>query len=191
MADKYLNYEALAAAEEEGVDFEIVVVKRIPPRVVLIAPHAGGIEPRTGPIAREIAGTALSLYCFRGLKKNGNRDLHVTSHQFNELRCLNLINDHEWVVAIHGCEKAEDHVFLSGLDKPLINDLEVELSQAGIKVETSGHKYTATLPNNICNRGKSNAGVQFELSPSFRKGNRVAAFVNAVRAVLLERQNRG
>ena len=56
MADKYSNYAELAPVEEEGIDFEVVVVKREPPRVVVIAPHAGGIEPRTGPIAREIVG---------------------------------------------------------------------------------------------------------------------------------------
>jgi phage replication-related protein YjqB (UPF0714/DUF867 family) len=191
MADKYSNYEELAAAEQEGTDFEIVLIKQIPPRVAIIAPHAGGIEPQTGPIAKEIAGTELSLYCFRGTKKKGNHDLHITSHHFDEPKCLDLIRDHEWVVAIHGCEEVGDRVYLSGLDKTLITDLEAALLSAGIRAETLGHKYTATMPNNICNRGKSNAGVQFELSLSFRTGARLATFVNAVRAILLERQNRG
>lgn len=53
MADKYSNYAELAAVEKEGIDFEVVVVKRDPPRVAVIAPHAGGIEPRTGPIAKK------------------------------------------------------------------------------------------------------------------------------------------
>ena len=73
MADKYSNYAELAAAEEEGIDFEVVVVKREPPRVVVIAPHAGGIEPKTGPIAREIVGAEFSLYCFRGMKNAGKK----------------------------------------------------------------------------------------------------------------------
>lgn len=191
MADKYSNYAALAAAEKEGTDFEIVVVKRVPPRVAVIAPHAGGIEPRTGPIAREIADTDSSLYCFRGLKKSANRDLHLTSHHFDEPKCLELLSNHDWVIAIHGCEEKDENVFLSGLDKPLINDLEAELLRTGIMVQTSGHKYPATVPDNICNRGKSNAGTQFELSLAFRNGNRVPAFVKAVRTVLLERQKRG
>src|SRR6266576_3721381 len=119
MADKYSNYEELAAAEQEGTDFEIVLIKQIPPRVAIIAPHAGGIEPQTGPIAKEIAGTEFSLYCFRGTKKKGNHDLHITSHHFDEPKCLDLIRDHEWVVAIHGCEKDGERVYLSGLDKTL------------------------------------------------------------------------
>lgn len=191
MSDKYSNYAELAAAEEEGTDFEIVVINRPQSRVAVIAPHAGGIEPRTGPIAKSTAGAEFSLYCFRGLKDSGNRDLHITSHHFDEPTCLELISDHEWVIAIHGCEKKDESVFLSGLDKTLITDLDAGLLRAGIRVETAGHNYTATHPDNICNRGRSNVGVQFELSPSFRNGGRVPAFVEAVRRVLLDRQNRG
>ena len=190
MADKYSNYAELAAAEKEGIDFEVVLVKRDPPRVAVIAPHAGGIEPRTGPIAKEIVGTEFTLYCFSGLKNTGNQDLHITSHHFDEPRCLDLIKDHEWIVAIHGCQKKGEHVFLSGLDEALIADLEASLLQAGIRVRTLGHKYTGTLPRNICNRGQSHAGVQFELSRSFRNGDRVPGFIKAVRSVLLERQSR-
>ena len=190
MADKYSNYAELAAVEKEGIDFEVVVVKRDPPRVAVIAPHAGGIEPRTGPIAKEIVATEVSLNCFSGLKNARNQDLHITSHHFDEPRCRELIKDHYWVVAIHGCEKKGEHIFLSGLDKALIADLEASLLQTGIRVRTLGHKYTGTLPRNICNRGQSHAGVQFELSRSFRNGDRVPAFIEAVRNVLLERQSR-
>lgn len=186
--DKYSNYAALVAAERQGLDFEIVVIKRVASRVAVIAPHAGGIEPQTGPIARAIAGPEFSLYSFRGTKKGGNHDLHITSHHFDEPRCLKLISDQEWVVAIHGCENEGEHIFLSGLDESLIMDLEAALLDAGIVVQTSGHKYTARLPDNICNRGASNTGVQFEISRSFREGNRLPAFVKAVRTVLLERQ---
>ena len=94
MADKYSNYAELAAAENEGIDFEVVLVKRDPPRVAVIASHAGGIEPRTGPIAKEIVATEFSLYCFSGLKNARNKDLHITSHHFDEPRCLELIKDH-------------------------------------------------------------------------------------------------
>jgi phage replication-related protein YjqB (UPF0714/DUF867 family) len=190
MPDKYLNYAALAAAEEEGTDFEIIVRNPAQSRVAVIAPHAGGIEPRTGPIAKSIAGAEFSLYCFRGRKDGGNRDLHITSHHFDEPTCLELISEKEWVVAIHGCETKDERVFLSGLDETLITDLEAALLHAAIKAETAGHNFTATHPNNICNRGRSNAGVQFELSSSFRNGGRVPGFVEVVRRVLLDRQNR-
>jgi phage replication-related protein YjqB (UPF0714/DUF867 family) len=56
MAGKYSNYAELAAAEKEGIDFDVVVAKRDPSRVAVIAPHGGGIEPRTGSIAKENRG---------------------------------------------------------------------------------------------------------------------------------------
>ncbi len=187
--DKYSSYAELATSEKEGADYERVVRPRAGASVAVIAPHAGGIEPKTGPIAQDIAGAEFSLYCFRGRKKDGNCDLHITSHNFDEPECVKLIAGHEWVVAVHGCNEQDERVLLGGLDKALIDDLASELSRVGIVAETSGHRYTGTLPNNICNRGRSNAGVQFELSLPFRNGTQVPAFVTAVRAVLSARQN--
>jgi len=187
--DKYSSYSKLASSEKEGTDYERVVRARAGALVVVMAPHAGGIEPKTGPIAQDIAGTEFSLYCFCGRKKNGNRDLHIKSPNFDEPECVKLIASHQWVVAVHGCDEQGERVFLGGLDKALINDLASELSLVGIVAETSGHKYTGTSSNNICNRGRSNAGAQFELSLPFRNGTQVPAFVTAVRAVLSARQN--
>lgn len=187
--DKYSSYSALAKSETEGVDYERVVQPAEGALVAVIAPHAGGIEPKTGPIAQEIAGTDFSLYCFRGCKANGNSELHITSHHFDESECVNLIARHKWVVAIHGCNVNGERVFLGGRDKELIADLAAQLAQVGIIGETTGHNYLGTDTNNICNRGRSNAGAQFELSLSFRNGTQVPAFVRAVRSVLRARQN--
>lgn len=189
--DKYSCYAELKASEKEGTDFKRVVVPQMGAFVVVIAPHAGGIEPKTGAIARLIAGTEFSLYLFCGRKKNGNRnrDLHITSRNFDEPRCVKLVSKHRWVVAIHGCDEEGERVLLGGLDKTLVNDFASALKVVGILAETSGHKYTGTYASNICNRGASNAGAQFELSLPFRKGNQVPAFENAVRLVLLARQN--
>ena len=185
--DKYSNYIDLAACEREGTDFKVVVLERDGALAAIIAPHAGGIEPKTGPIARDIARTDSSLYCFRGLKKDGNHDLHITSHNFDEPKCLKLIANHKCVIAIHGCDEGGERIFISGLDTSLIHDLADGLNCVGIVAETSGHKYTGTMPNNICNRGQTGKGVQFELSLQFRNGTQVPAFVRAVRAVLCGR----
>jgi phage replication-related protein YjqB (UPF0714/DUF867 family) len=187
--DKYSSYSALAKSETEGVDYERVVQPVEGALVAVIAPHAGGIEPKTGLIAQGIAGTDFSLYCFRGCKANGNSELHITSHHFDEPECVNLITRHKWVVAIHGCNVNGERVFLGGRDKELIADLAAQLAQVGIIGEATGHNYLGTDPNNICNRGQSNAGAQFELSLSFRNGTQVPAFVEAVRTVLRARQN--
>lgn len=157
--------------------------------VAIIAPHAGGIEPLTGSIAQDIAGTEFSFYCFKGLKKTGNRDLHITSHCFDEPHAIELISCHQWVVAIHGCNAEGERVFLGGRDQALITDLALHLNSAGIIAEASGHQYAGSDLNNICNRGKSSTGVQFELSLSFRKAARISAFIATVRSVLLSRQN--
>lgn len=187
--DKYSNYTDLAASEREGADFQVLVLERNGASAAIIATHAGGIEPKTGLIARDIAGTEFSLYRFRGIKKKCNRDLHITSHNFDEPRCLSLIANHKRVIAIHGCDENGERVFLSGLDNTLIDDLVFGLRRVGIIAETSGHKYTGTLPNNICNRGQAKKGIQFELSLQFRNGTQVPAFVRAVRAVLCGRNN--
>jgi len=187
--DKYFCYAELAAYEKEGEYFERVVCIRDKASVVIIAPHAGGIEPKTGDIAQDIAGTEMSYYCFRGTKRNGNKDLHITSHNFDEPDCVKLVSTHRWVVAIHGCKEDGKQVFLGGLDRKLINDLASALNNVGIMAKTSDHKYTATSPKNICNLGITKEGVQFELSLPFRKGSRVPAFVTVVRDVLLKRQN--
>jgi phage replication-related protein YjqB (UPF0714/DUF867 family) len=155
-----------------------------------LPPHAGGIEPKTEIIAKNIAGTEFSFYCFRGLKKKGNRSLHITSHNFDEPECVNLVAKHRLVVTIHGCDKEGERVFLGGLDKPLIDDLALALEKAGIKAETTGHEYTGTCVSNICNLGLTKAGVQIELSLAFRNGTQVPSFVATVRGVLFKRQNK-
>lgn len=187
--DKYSCYAELEASEKEGIDFERVVHRRVGALAVVIAPHAGGIEPQTGPIARDIAGTEFSLYLFCGRKKKGNRDLHITSPNFDEPECVKLVSSHRWVVAVHGCDEEGERVFLGGLDNALVNDLASALSALGVVAETSGHQYTGTCASNICNRGASNAGAQFELSLPFRNGINVPAFIAAVRWVLSARQN--
>ncbi len=188
--DKYSSYAELARSEQEGTDYQLMVRPRAGALIAVIAPHAGGIEPGTGPIAQEIAGADFSLYCFRGCKVEGNHRLHITCHRFDEPECLKLLAGHTWVVSIHGCDEAGERVFLGGLDTALITDLATQLRQVGIIAETSGHKYPGTDPRNICNRGRSKAGVQFELSLPFRNGARVPAFVAVVRSVLRARQNR-
>jgi phage replication-related protein YjqB (UPF0714/DUF867 family) len=187
--DKYSCYRELAESEKEGTDFKRIAQPINGALVAVIAPHAGGIEPETGTIARAIAGDDFSLYCFRGCKKNGNGELHIKSHCFDEPECVKLVAGHKMVVAIHGCKVAGERVFLGGLDEALITELAANLNQAGIVAETSEHKYAGKHPNNICNRGSEKAGVQFELSHSFRRGIHVHEFTKVVRSVLLARQN--
>lgn len=186
MTDKYSNFAELAAHEREGRDFEVFAREQSEASVVIIAPHAGGIEPKTGSIAAAIAGNEYSLYCFRGLKKRGNRTLHIASHIFDEPRCLSMLANDRWVITIHGCNEEGERVFIGGLDTDLINILTAEINLAGINSEGKGYKYSGIHQNNICNRGKINMGVQFELSLKFRNSSKVSSFINSVRRVLFK-----
>jgi phage replication-related protein YjqB (UPF0714/DUF867 family) len=188
--DKYSSYAELAQSEKEGTDYERIVKLRAGTQVAIIAPHAGGIEPGTCTIARQIAGADFSLYCFCGCKARGNHELHITSHCFDEPECMKLLADHTWIVAIHGCDEVGERMFLGGRDTALIADLANRLKEVGVVAGTSGHRYPGTDPRNICNRGRLKAGVQIELSLSFRNGKQIPAFVTAVRSVLSTRQAR-
>ena len=183
--DKYLNFNQLASHQREGIDFEIVAVEKPNSLAAIVAPHGGGIEAKTGSIARVIAGTEYSLYYFEGRKGSGNRVLHITSDHFDEPKCLKLIEKHQRIISIHGCNDKNEKVYIGGLDEELIEILISELSSVGIFPKLS-EKFSGKSPDNICNRGLTKKGVQFELSLQFRTGVRVPLFVKSVRSALYE-----
>ncbi|HVZ65092.1 MAG TPA: poly-gamma-glutamate hydrolase family protein [Lacunisphaera sp.] len=185
MSDTYRDFNHLRTHEHENTDFTIEV-RRVPnARVVVVAPHAGGIELKTGPLAAQIAGADFSLYRFTGIKPGGgNKILHITSHRFDEPQCLDLIKDHEIVVTVHGCEGEGEAVYLGGLDACTKSALATALKQASIATVVSGHSFPGEEKLNICNRGATSAGVQFELTQELRTGPNAAQFVQVVREVL-------
>lgn len=182
--DTYACYADLANAEQEGIDYEKFYRAVAGARVAVIAPHGGGIEPKSDAIAAAIAGTDFSYYCFRGCKPAKNRTLHITSHRFDEPDCVALVAAHTWVLAVHGCNDPGESVYLGGLDAALIDELAIAIAEAGISVATTGHDYPGTHPDNICNRGAAAQGAQIELTPDFRNGGQIDSLVTAVRAVL-------
>jgi phage replication-related protein YjqB (UPF0714/DUF867 family) len=99
--DKYSSFIDLCASEPRS-SFAIDVEARPESRVVVIAPHGGKIEVLTSEIARRVAGSDFSYYSFTGAKRDRNRDLHITSHRFDEPTAIALVARHQWVVAIHG-----------------------------------------------------------------------------------------
>ncbi len=186
-ADSYAGFADLAKQQVRGVDYQIEVHCRPASPVAIIAPHGGIMERRTSDIARAIAGEDFNLYLFEGIKSSGNyATLHLTSRRFDEPSCLELIAQCSFVVTIHGCKGDSENVLLGGLDHELKAELADSLCRAGVKVETDGHRYPATDPNNICNRGRLKKGVQLELSASLRGGAAENRLVNSVRSVLLK-----
>jgi phage replication-related protein YjqB (UPF0714/DUF867 family) len=186
-SDTFLCYDDLARNYVENVDYGVRVTKRERSPVAVLAPHGGRIEGRTSEIARLIAGDDHSLYLFEGLRTTGdNFDcLHLASRYFDEPRALDLIAGCDIVIAVHGYAAAGPDVLLGGLNKGLKRDIAQALSGAGISCQTEGHRFPGTQPRNICNRGRSGAGVQLELSEGLRKAGDWQAMARAVRTRLL------
>jgi len=182
--DRYANYRQLADRETEGRDYRRVLRTVSRSNIAIIAPHAGGIEPGTSGISRLLTRNEFNLYLFEGIKPRGNGHLHVTSRNFDEPACLGLIGECDTVIAIHGCKAEDECIFLGGLDSRLKQEFASALRHARFRVETKGHKFIAVDADNICNRGRSGAGVQVEISGPLRRGRNIHVLIEAMRSVL-------
>jgi phage replication-related protein YjqB (UPF0714/DUF867 family) len=183
----YRNFADLKKNQTYGIDYNIVTARRECSCVAIVAPHGGGIERGTSPIARSIAGDDFNLYLFEGKKPKSNGELHLTSHCFDEPHCLELIKECEVVVTIHGwgCN-VDARILLGGLDSILKDQFLIALNLTGIPVEANRRGLMASNANNICNRGKSGKGVQLELSKPLRNSSEKSALlIEALRSVLL------
>jgi phage replication-related protein YjqB (UPF0714/DUF867 family) len=181
----YRCYADLARAQAEGADFNVCVQYRPESAVAILAPHGGAIEAGTSEIARAVAGPEFNLYLFEGIRPSGNyAALHLTSHCFDEPRCLALLSACDHVVTIHGCRGNEPRALLGGLDLGLKKLIADAIAAVGIESRLVGHPYHAIHPRNICNRGRRGAGVQIELTSALRLGRSNRGIVGAVRGVL-------
>ena len=186
LAVEYGCYADLALAQVEGTDFTVSVQRRPESPLAILAPHGGGIEAGTSEVARAVASSEFNLYLFEGIRKSGNyAALHLTSHRFDEPRCLTLLSACDHVVTIHGCRGDTPRVLLGGLDAELKERLCTSITAAGIEARLDGHRFHAVHPRNICNRGRRGAGVQLELTSALRLVASNPAFVEALRSVLL------
>jgi phage replication-related protein YjqB (UPF0714/DUF867 family) len=191
MADRYLNFAALAAGETAGVDYRVCMTNRETP-VACVAPHGGWIEPGSSRIAMAIAREDYSVYCFEGLiQGRPHGDLHITSTRFDEPRALALVEASETAVAVHGRADLGDPqtVWMGGRDFDFRDAIGEALEAAGFPAATSSHPLPGRQRKNICNRGTSGAGVQLEIPRTLRDQlvadkARLASFADAVRAVL-------
>lgn len=184
-ANSYKSFADLGRNRERGKDYEIVVLNRPASRIAVIAPHGGAIEQRTSEIARAIAGDDFHLYLFEGIRSSENYStLHLTSHFFDEPECLALIERCPFVVAIHGCKGTDERVLLGGLDVLLKRQLAIALRNVNVMAQTDSHDFTATNPNNICNRGLARRGVQLEFTGPLRGAAAEGRAVSAIRSVL-------
>jgi phage replication-related protein YjqB (UPF0714/DUF867 family) len=184
--DDFRCYDDLAQRYQEGVDYAVHVMPRERSRVAVLAPHGGRIEGRTSEIARLIAGDEHGLYLFEGLRPTGDNFecLHLASHWFDEPRALDLISGCDTVVAVHGYAAPGADVLLGGLNERLKEAVAQALAAIGLSCLIDGHRFPGRHPRNICNRGRSDKGVQLELSEGLRKAGDWLGLAGAVRTVL-------
>lgn len=167
--DRYRSFTELACFEREGRDYRRVWEARRSP-ILVLAPHGGGIERGTSEIARAVAGENCSWYCFEGLKVTGNQDLHVTSTRFDEPQALALLSTARLVLTIHGLRGSFSRVYAGGLDFDRQQCLLEHLESAGFNaLADRDPQHAASQLLNLCNRGISGRGVQFEISAGLRR----------------------
>ena len=169
MRDRYENFARLRNGETEGIDYRICIMER-ESFAAIIAPHGGRIEPGTSEIAAAIAENIHCLYCFEGLRERPHRDLHIKSTSFDEPKCLGLTKQCKIVVAVHGWDRKDKAVDVGGLDVALRDAICTRLDAAGFQsnVETKG-RHAAISPNNVCNKGLREKGVQLEITKGLRE----------------------
>ena len=165
----YPNFAVLAQHEKEGFDYRILH-RNGSSGVLVMAPHGGGIEPGTGDIADALAGSAHAFYCFKGLKKSGNRALHITSNRFDEPLAELMLKKTQWVLTIHGCREGDPLVWVGGRDLKRGDTIINALEEIGIPASRCEDPTLRGLqPANVCNRGRSGRGVQLEISRGLRE----------------------
>jgi phage replication-related protein YjqB (UPF0714/DUF867 family) len=170
MIDQYKNFLELQTNHRDEVDFRIQAVSRPGAGLIILAVHAGGIEPGCSELARAIAGGDFSLYLFEGFGKN-TQVLHITSTNFDESLCLEMLQQHQTALSLHGFlgTDADPSIYLGGTDQALIKAMIFALESNGYSASINTGKYAATDPQNVCNRASSGKGVQIELSASLRR----------------------
>ncbi len=187
MADIFNSYAELASVHPEGDSYKKTVKDR-DSVVCIVAPHAGKIEPYTSEISKEIAKDDYGLYLFEGCLNYVNKALHITSHNFDEPRALELVQKSRVVLGVHGRADNgdKDTIYLGGLDEELMCLIATRLREKNFESQIGGHQFPARNPNNICNRGSSDMGAQIEvpraLRDKFRKdGKLLDSFTRAIR----------
>lgn len=185
----YKSFKELVHCEVEGQDYRIRIELR-DPRILIMAPHGGGIEPSTEMIAEAIAGADYSFYSFEGLKANGNGVFHIESHLFDEPLALQAVGKAEVVITLHGqIDQKDGFVMIGGLHDNLRLRIKQQLERVGFETRLPTEGLMGMDPQNICNRGKSKQGVQLEVSRKTRDllrmdKDRLEIFANAVRKAI-------
>ncbi len=163
----YGSFIELKKNEVEGKDY-CIHFREGKTGILVMAPHAGDIEPATGELADAIAGNEHSFYGFWGLKAKHNSVLHIDSTRFDEPLAVDLVKKNQTVLTIHGSKEAQKTIFVGGRNTELKQIIQSDLQQLGMPLGESA-RLAGIKPENICNRGRSGQGVQLEISAGLRR----------------------
>lgn len=167
--DRYRCFAELTQYEIFGEDYGFDM-KKGSSAIVIMAPHGGGIEFGTDPIAQSIADPDHTFWAFKGIKKTGNRILHITSTRFDVPDALKVSLAAETVVTIHGCHGEASVIHVGGRHSELKAQIHQSLYRAGFNAEISTKAgLKGENPTNLCNRCISGRGVQLEITKGLRK----------------------
>lgn len=169
MIDQFMSMSELIDHTEEHKDWQILYNERVA-KSLITAVHGGAIERGTSEIAQlisEIGG--YSFYTFKGIRKNKNHELHVTSKHFDEPILNELVPTHKAVVSLHGCMGDDVALYIGGKDLELSYEITQQLQKIGIKVKPAPAHIAGMQTENFVNKGKRDAGVQLELTVALRK----------------------
>jgi phage replication-related protein YjqB (UPF0714/DUF867 family) len=199
MMDKYTSFAQLRKYEREDADYRILY-READSKFAVLAPHGGGIEPGTVDIADALAGCDHTFYAFKGLKKKGNKILHINSNAFDESLGVKASQNAQVAITIHGSKDKTETVHIGGRNQKLKREIMHALRAAGFDAAINDMPTLRGIkPENICNRCRSRQGVQLEISRGLRekmfedfndrqlrnKTKLFYRFVEAIRKVLL------
>ncbi len=167
--DLYANYAQLKKFEVKNRDYKIDYGIKKDSKIAFFAIHGGRIELFTDKIARDLADDKYSYYRFIGIKKSNNYILHITSTCFDEPAALKVAKASETIVSIHGCKSDKAIIHVGGLNIKLAQLIKNKLISYGFQIgDCDNEEISGNNPNNICNKCKSGAGVQLEISSKLR-----------------------
>lgn len=169
MEDTYKDFESLSAVEKKDEDFRLFI-NNVNSRIAIVAPHGGGIEPGTSEIAKSISEEKFKCYCFEGIKSTKNKEyLHITSTNFDEPKCVEMCEDSETVMTIHGADRGGDIIFIGGLNEKLKRAMIDKLKNVGFNAQEDTTDHSGQDSRNICNKGFLKKGLQLEISNGLRE----------------------
>jgi phage replication-related protein YjqB (UPF0714/DUF867 family) len=167
--DRYSSMSELLSKLSPKNNYSIHADRSRQSKVKIFAPHGGCIEPCTEPIALAIAMEKHDCFVFSGRRKRGCFNmLHVTSTHYDEPHCLQMAEEAELAIAVHGSDDADDVIHVGGGNTRLGQELTAYLKSLGFPAKPAPPGLEGGDERNFVNRARQK-GIQLELSSGFRK----------------------